>query len=591
MHVLATAGHVDHGKSTLVRALTGMEPDRWSEERRRGMTIDLGYAWTTLPTGQTVAFVDVPGHERFIGNMLAGLGPVSAVMFVVAADEGWREQSAEHLLAVDALGLTAGLLVVTRSDLADPAPAVATALDHLSRSSLGSVPVVTVSGRTGNGLPELRAALGTLVDALPPPDPEARVRLWIDRSFTIRGSGTVVTGTLGAGTLAVGDELELLGRAPAQHRIRIRGLHTLGRPQPAVRPVSRVAVNVRSVAPEDLRRGDALVTPGGWQPTSAVEARVPEGVELPTEVMLHIGTASVPARVRPLGSGALRLVLGQRLALQPGDRALLQDQTTRRVLTGVTVLDVDPPALRRRGAAAARARELAGTDVPTGRTVVAREGAVPVADLTRRGLSVAPSEALAVGRWRVSTQQRDRWVTALRQACQEQQRKDPLRPGLPTAAAGRAIGLPDLDLLPFVVEAAGLTTTAGAVLQPGVRPDLGAAEAGLQQVESRLRAAPFDAPDRPMLAELRLGPRELSTAAALGRILRIDAEIVLLPDAPAVAMRALAALEQPFTTSAARAALRTTRRVAIPLLEHLDGRGWTRRVSGDQREVVRSRRS
>src|SRR5215210_5448120 len=162
MHVVATAGHVDHGKSTLVRALTGMEPDRFAEEQRRGMTIDLGYAWTTLTapdgTSQTLAFVDVPGHERFIATMLAGLGPAPAVMFVVAADEGWRRQSEEHLAAVDALGLSQGLLVVTRSDLADPGAATAQALARIAESSLGRVPVVAVSGRTGAGLPGLRLA-------------------------------------------------------------------------------------------------------------------------------------------------------------------------------------------------------------------------------------------------------------------------------------------------------------------------------------------------------------------------------------------------------------------------------------------------
>src|SRR4051812_1864625 len=195
-----------------------MEPDRWAEERSRGMTIDLGYTWTALPSGEVLAFVDVPGHARFIGNMLAGLGPAPAVMFVVAADEGWRRQSAEHLAAVDALGLQHGLLVVTRSDLADPAPATTEALTRLRESSLGDVEAVTVSGATGAGLDELRAALERLVAALPAPDVNARVRLWVDRSFTMKGSGTVVTGTLGAGTLRVGDELQLGDR-----RVRRRG--------------------------------------------------------------------------------------------------------------------------------------------------------------------------------------------------------------------------------------------------------------------------------------------------------------------------------------------------------------------------------
>uniref|UniRef100_UPI0029C6E0E2 GTP-binding protein n=1 Tax=Micromonospora sp. RTP1Z1 TaxID=2994043 RepID=UPI0029C6E0E2 len=186
MWVVATAGHVDHGKSTLVRALTGMEPDRWAEERRRGMTIDLGFAWTTLPSGGTIAFVDVPGHERFVPNMLAGVGPAPAALIVVAADEGWMPQSAEHLAALHALGVSYGLLAVTRADLADPGPALAQARTEIAATSLGEVAAVAVSGATGAGLPELRAALDRLVARLPAPAVDAPVRLWVDRSFTIR---------------------------------------------------------------------------------------------------------------------------------------------------------------------------------------------------------------------------------------------------------------------------------------------------------------------------------------------------------------------------------------------------------------------
>ena len=207
MQVIATAGHVDHGKSTLVRALTGMEPDRWEAERRRGLSIDLGFAWLTLPSGERLAFVDVPGHERFVPNMLAGAGPVPAVMFVVAADEGWKPQSAEHLAAIDALAISRGLLVVTRANLADPAPALRDAGERIRDTSLGRVDALAVSGVTGQGLPELRAALDRLVAGLPASDPGAPVRLWVDRAFSIRGSGTVVTGTLPAGTIGAGDEL------------------------------------------------------------------------------------------------------------------------------------------------------------------------------------------------------------------------------------------------------------------------------------------------------------------------------------------------------------------------------------------------
>ncbi|MFD0478394.1 GTP-binding protein [Nonomuraea thailandensis] len=196
MHVIATAGHVDHGKSTLVRALTGMEPDRWAEERRRGMTIDLGFAWTTLGSGERIAFVDVPGHERFVTNMLAGVGPCPAVMLVVAADQGWQAQSAEHLAALEALGVRHGLAVVTRADLADPGPALSQVHDHLRGTGLAGIGSVVVSGRTRQGLGELETALARLAAALPEPDTGGAVRLWIDRVFTVTGAGTVVTGTL-----------------------------------------------------------------------------------------------------------------------------------------------------------------------------------------------------------------------------------------------------------------------------------------------------------------------------------------------------------------------------------------------------------
>src|SRR6516162_7564416 len=258
MQVIATAGHVDHGKSTLVRALTGMEPDRWEAERRRGLSIDLGFAWLTLPSGEQLAFVDVPGHERFVPNMLAGVGPVPAVMFVVAADGGWMPQSAEHLAAVDALAVRHGLLVVTRADLADPGPATRQALAEIAKTSLGAVQAVAVSPVTGAGMGELRAALARLAAALPGADPAAPVRLWIDRSFTIRGSGTVVTGTLPAGTVRNGQQLLL---TPSLLPVKVRAIQALGEPAEQVTGVARVALNLRGVPPDVPGRGMALVTP------------------------------------------------------------------------------------------------------------------------------------------------------------------------------------------------------------------------------------------------------------------------------------------------------------------------------------------
>jgi selenocysteine-specific elongation factor len=584
MHVVATAGHVDHGKSTLVRALTGMEPDRWAEERRRGMTIDLGYAWTALPSGAVLGFVDVPGHQRFIGNMLAGLGPAPAVLFVVAADEGWRRQSTEHLAAVDALGLRSGLLAVTRSDLADPAPAMAAATEWIAASSLGAVEGVAVSGATGAGLDELRVSLDRLVAQLPPPDVDGRVRLWVDRSFTIRGSGTVVTGTLGSGALRVGDELQLHER-----HVRVRGLQSLGTAYGEVAAVARVAVNLRGIERDDVRRGDALLTPDAWPRTRVIDVRLSQ-LAVPAELVLHIGASGVPVRVRPLGADLARLTLSRDLPLQAGDRGVLRDPGGHRVAAGVTVLDADPPQLRRRGAAAARAEALSAANGSIDlRAEVVRRGVCRRADLIALGAVVRPVEGVREeGDWLIDEARWQQWVTDLAAVTDRHAASHPLEPGVAADEARRAVDVPDLRLLSGLAAAAGLEHAAGRIRRPGAVPRLGQdVERLIERLVERLRAAAFAAPEQPDLDELGLGRREIAAAVAAGRLLKLADDVVLLPDAGAQAMRVLSALPQPFTASDARQALGTSRRVAIPLLEHLDARGWTRRVDGSLREVVR----
>jgi len=326
VHVIATAGHVDHGKSLLVRALTGMEPDRWETERRRGMTIDLGFAWMTLPSGEQVAFVDVPGHERFVSNMLAGVGPVPAVMFVVAADEGWMPQSAEHLAAIDALGVRNGILVVTRADLADPAPALRQAEGEIAKTTLGrgagpgGMEAVAVSALTGQGIPDLVAALGRLAARLPQPDPRGSVRMWLDRVFAIKGSGTVVTGTLQAGTVSVGDELTA---TPTMRAVRIRGVQSLGSPATQVSGVARVALNLRGVSTRELGRGMALIQRSRWTVASVIDVRLdpppsehgqpPGTIRVPPQLTTHIGAARAVTRVRMLGGRFARLSLDHAL--------------------------------------------------------------------------------------------------------------------------------------------------------------------------------------------------------------------------------------------------------------------------------------
>ena len=300
MYVVATAGHVDHGKSTLVRALTGMEPDRWAEERRRGLTIDLGFAWTALSNGEQVAFVDVPGHKRFVTNMLAGLGPAPAVMFVVAADEGWMPQSEEHLQAIAALGTSRLLLVITKADVAASDEALAQCRGRIASAGLACAGEVVVSSITEAGIDELRRLLDGLVRALPPPDANAPVRLWVDRAFSIRGAGTVVTGTLAAGRLRIDDELTLL---PANRRVSIRGLQSLNTEREQVQATARVAVNLRGVDRDDVERGMTLVTPDAWTSASEIDV-LTDPEELPATVVVHVGAAAVPAALRPLGSTA-----------------------------------------------------------------------------------------------------------------------------------------------------------------------------------------------------------------------------------------------------------------------------------------------
>lgn len=591
MHVIATAGHVDHGKSTLVRALTGMEPDRYAEEQRRGMTIDLGYAWTTVGE-ETLAFVDVPGHERFIATMLAGLGPAPAVMFVVAADEGWRQQSEEHLAAVDALGLRHGLLVVTRSDLADPQAAAEQARTRIADSSLGKVSVVTVSGVTSQGLPELRTALRALVAELPLPRLDGRVRLWVDRSFTIRGAGTVVTGTLGSGVLSVGDQLQL-----GERTVRVRGLQSLGVDHQQVGAVARVAVNLRGVEVEQIGRGDALLTPATWHTTTLMDVRCAPGAvdvpDLPAELVLHLGTAAVPVRVRLLGADIVRLTLKHPLPTEPGDRLVLRDPGRHTVAAGALVLDADPPDLRRRGAAAARAESLRRVAAASPAVILAdqvrRRGAIRSPDLDALGVSTVDlSRVQVVGDWLVDPTTWKRWQERLRAAVDERARSSPLDPRLSLDAARRLVELPERGLLVALAEAAGLSLADGRVSRPGTDTSgLGSAEPGLAQLEQHLVENPFAAPEKPDLDRWGLSVRELAAAERTGRVVRLAADVVLLPTGPAQAMRVLAGLPQPFTTSQARQALGTTRRVAIPLLEHLDKRGWTLRLDGGHRQVRR----
>ena len=588
MHVVATAGHVDHGKSALVRALTGMEPDRLAEETRRGMTLDLGFAWTDVD-GEAVAFVDVPGHERFVTTMLAGVGPVPAVLFVVAADEGWMPQSAEHLDALAALGVRHGLLVVTRSDLHDPVDALAEATAELTTSTVGALPAVAVSSVTGAGLDELRVALAALVRGLPPSDPGADVRLWVDRAFTVRGAGTVVTGTVPAGTVRVGDTLVLAG-GDGEREVVVRGLQSRGVAVDSATGVARVALNLRGVPVAGISRGDALLAPRAWRPTAELDVRLDPVAQLPAELTLHAGAAAVTARVRPLGADVVRLRLHRPLPLRIGDRAVLRDPGRRQVLAGAVVLDPAPPALRRRGAATRRAAELTGaTGEPDAAAELARRGTVQASDLVRMGVPadhVRAVEALRVGDWLVDPGRVPELIDAVRVAVAAHARTAPLESGLPLDAARRAAGLPDVEIVTALLEHTGDLQAAGGRITAGAPALPAALAAALEVLRADLGRDPFAAPDAARLAELGLGQRELAALARVGAVLRIADGVVLLPGAEEQAVERLRTLDGVFSVSAARQVLGTNRRVAVPLLELLGRSGRTRRTPDGLHELV-----
>jgi selenocysteine-specific elongation factor len=602
MHVVATAGHVDHGKSTLVRALTGMEPDRWAEERRRGMTIDLGFAWTTLAAGEVLAFVDVPGHERFVPTMIAGLGPVPAVLFVVAADEGWRQQSTEHLAAITALDVRHGLLVVTRADLADPGMATEQAQARLAATPLADIGAVSVSAVTGQGLDEVRARLGDVATALPAADVDQDLRLWVDRSFVITGAGTVVTGTLGAGTIGVGDTLAL---ASSGRRVRVRSVQCLGRNVSRADPVARIALNIRGLDHHEIGRGDALVSPNAWLLTDQVDVqlhRQPDGhnwdsspgwrmAAHPSHLTLHIGTAAAPARLRHLGGDVCRLTLARALPLRIGDRALLREPSRHDTLLGVTVLDPSPPPLRRRGAAARRAEELTGAGKLDGADAVAEEirrrGVVSRTQLRLLGVSGELPEPW-VGDWMLDPELRETLRRRLVETVEEHGQRHPLSPGLSLGAAATELDLPDASLVvplasPDLVILEGRISAANA--HPGLPPDLTDRVAALC---AALEDSPFDAPEAVRLVELGLGHREIAAAARAGALLALPGGVVLLPDAPARARERLTSLPEPFTVSQAKRAWLTTRRVAVPLLELLDRSGITERLIDGTRRLIDS---
>jgi selenocysteine-specific elongation factor len=373
MHVIGTAGHVDHGKSALVQALTGTHPDRLKEEREREMTIDLGFAWLTLPSGEEVGIVDVPGHRDFIENMLAGIGGIDAALFVIAADEGMMPQTIEHLAILDILQVQGGVIALTKIDLInDPdwldlvEEDIRSALKH---TVLESAPIVRVSSRTHQGISELLNCLNdSLVNRPHRPD-LGRPRLPVDRVFTMPGFGTVVTGTLSDGSLHTADEVEIL---PSGLRTRIRGLQTHRRKEETAIPGSRTAVNISGINVDQVKRGDVIAFPGTYQPARRIDVRfrllpdIAQPLKHNMLVKFFLGAAEIQSRVRLLGSeellpaeeGWLQLELDEPIVAVRGDRYILRRPSPGETLGGGTVVDPHPKGRHKRFSA----QELANLD-------------------------------------------------------------------------------------------------------------------------------------------------------------------------------------------------------------------------------------
>ncbi|PWH17873.1 MAG: selenocysteine-specific translation elongation factor [Anaerolineae bacterium] len=363
MRVIGTAGHVDHGKSTLIAALTGVHPDRLKEEQAREMTIELGFGWLTLPGGEEVGIIDVPGHRDFIGNMLAGIGGIDAALLVIAADEGIMPQTREHLAILDLLQIPKGVVVITKVDMVDDEDWLSLVEEDIHRVLAGTclegAPVVRVSARTGFGLDHLLRTLERVRGETSPRPDLGRPRLPIDRVFSMPGFGTVVTGTLSDGRLFLGDEVEIL---PSGKRGRVRGLQTHKKKQEVAIPGSRTAVNISGIAVEEIQRGEVLVTPGHYQATRRLDARLrllPD-VSAPlrhgTQVKIFLGAAETIATLRLLDVETLQpgqqswiqLELHTPFVAARGDRYILRRPSPSETLGGGQVIDPHPPKRHKR---------------------------------------------------------------------------------------------------------------------------------------------------------------------------------------------------------------------------------------------------
>ncbi len=619
MYTIGTAGHIDHGKSTLVQALTGIDPDRLREEKERGLTIDLGFAWLTLPNGQEVSIVDVPGHERFIKNMLAGVGGIDLALLVIAADEGVMPQTREHLAIIDLLGIRHGVVALTKSDLVEPGlleMAQAEAQEALAGTTLEGSPVVSCSGVSREGVDTLVEALEAKLAEVPERADTARARVPIDRVFTMAGFGTVVTGTLVDGSLKVGQEVEVV---PGGVKSRVRGLQSHGRKVEMASPGRRTAVNLAGVVVEELRRGMVVAAPGWLRPSSAVDVRLRtvrylnRPVRHDLGLTFHAGSSETEGRLllldadelKPGESGWAQVRLSEPVAVLKGDRFIIRDPND--TLGGGTIVDTQVRRHRRFHVPTLEALELMLEGSPE-EALLAAAGTPVEVEVAGRGAGLDEAASLAAaeklrdeGRLLaldkatltlesrvVSRDDLAKLTGRMQDVVAPYQLRWPLRRGMPREELRNrlGLGLRAFDELAVVwVERGELKEGDGALALPGHHARLD--ERQQARVESYLREleansvapAPSEALDDELLVYLEDS----------GRIVRVGDGVAFTPEAYAeMTARIVAHLREhgAITLAQVRDMFGTSRKYAQALLEHMDGEHITRRV-GDERVLLK----
>ncbi|RME07843.1 MAG: selenocysteine-specific translation elongation factor [Anaerolineae bacterium] len=637
MRVIGTAGHVDHGKSALIEALTGTHPDRLREEQERGLTIVLGFAWLTLPGGEEVGIVDVPGHRDFIENMLAGVGAIDAALFVVAADEGVMPQTREHLAILDLLQINGGVVALTKVDLIDDPEWLdlveGEVRETLQGTVLADAPLVRVSARTGEGIPELVAALERALAEKPPRPDLGRPRLSVDRVFTVAGFGTVVTGTLTDGHLSVGDELVVL---PAGHRGRVRGLQTHKRKEQMAVPGSRTAINISGVDAAQIERGDVVTHPGAYQPTRRLDVRfrlLPEAsqpLRHDQEMKFFIGAAEVMARVRLLGSetlqpgesGWLQLELPRPVVAVRGDRFILRRPSPPETIGGGMVIDPHPArrhkrfaqhVLNRLHALAQGSPDDVVLEVMAGKGVLLYPALADAASLEAAVLNEAIERLVARGDLillrgahpaapKALLTARGYWEQLLKRAVQlveDYHAALPFRPGMSREELKSRLNLDAAvfnAMIDALVERGELVEKALRANLPGISPIPALARPDFQPSWQGKQAELVDALLERFAASPYSPPTIKETIAAVGEEIYnalLDREI-LMPVSEEVAFRLedyhrmvaqvkeMIQQQGGLTVAQARDRFQTTRRYVLDLLEHLDAIGVTVR-QGDVR--------